>query len=145
MIARLDDRPIRVFVDANVLFSGAIGGRVSEIWGLAGVVVVTSEYAVKEAWENLDKWVRPAEARAALADVLTRTEVVSVDEGETPALGVALSDPADVPILTGAIVTGCEYLVTGDRRCFGALFGRSVMGVLIQTPAQFLVGRRADG
>ncbi len=138
--AKMDDA--RAFLDANILFSAAIGGRVREIWSLEGVAVVTSEYAAKEAWENLEKWPRPDEARATLAAILSEMEVVAGTFDRTPALGVALSDPADVPILTAAIASGCTHLLTGDRRCFGPLFGRAVLGVMIQTPAQFLASRR---
>ena len=40
----------------------------------------------------------------------------------------------DRPILATAILQGCDYLVTGDKRDFGHLFGQVVGGVEIVTP-----------
>ena len=42
----------------------------------------------------------------------------------------------DQPVLAAAISSGCHYLVTGDRTHFGALFGLSVQGVKVISPAQ---------
>lgn len=44
--------------------------------------------------------------------------------------GVTLADK-DRPILCGAISGSADYLLTGDKRDFGHLFGKTVRGVKI--------------
>ena len=45
-------------------------------------------------------------------------------------------DEKDRPVLAAAIKAGCGLLITGDTTHFGALFGKTVQGVLILTPRQ---------
>ena len=56
-----------------------------------------------------------------------------------------VADPADVPILAAAIQARVDGLVTGDRRAFGALFGRTVHGVTILTLRDALTRVLAEG
>ena len=49
----------------------------------------------------------------------------------------------DRPILLAAIHAKCSDLLTGDRRHFGSLFGRSVKGVRIVTVREYLTRRTA--
>lgn len=44
----------------------------------------------------------------------------------------------DVPILAAAIGANCTHLLTGDKQHFGALYGKSVGGVLVLTPADYV-------
>lgn len=44
----------------------------------------------------------------------------------------------DEPILASAIAARVDYLVTGDSRDFGTLFGKAVAGVLVLRPREFL-------
>ncbi len=37
----------------------------------------------------------------------------------------------DKPILAAAIAAGCAYLLTGDKRDFGHLYGKAVEGVTV--------------
>jgi hypothetical protein len=48
----------------------------------------------------------------------------------------------DVPILLAAMAAGATHLLTGDLRDFGHLMGRKSGGILVQTPGEFLKGRR---
>jgi predicted nucleic acid-binding protein len=128
----------RVFLDANVLFSAAYreGAGLLRLWDLADVELVTSGYAAEEARRNLDA----AEARQRLEDLLSRLQLVA------EATHVALPRPVrlaekDRPILMAAIGAGATHLLTGDVGDFGALFGRRIEGVLIQTPSEFLMKR----
>jgi hypothetical protein len=41
----------------------------------------------------------------------------------------------DRPILASAIAGECAYLVTGDRKDFGHLFGQTIEGVCILPPS----------
>ncbi len=42
--------------------------------------------------------------------------------------------PKDIPILGGAIAGKATHLLTGDRRDFEALWGRTIQGVKIVSP-----------
>ena len=51
----------------------------------------------------------------------------------------------DIPILGGAIANKATYLLTGDKKDFGELWGREVQGVKIVSPrmlAEELVEKR---
>jgi predicted nucleic acid-binding protein len=44
----------------------------------------------------------------------------------------------DAPILAAAIDARCDWLVTGDRRDFGHLFGSNQRSVLVVSPSEAL-------
>ncbi len=53
-------------------------------------------------------------------------------------------DPKDQPILLAAINGKADYLLTGDIRHFGHLYGKRIEGVLVLRPRQYFErGRRA--
>lgn len=129
----------RAFLDANILYSAAIGGRVKRLWDLPDIALVTSEYAAKEAHDNLDKETDPAASRAALADLLARIEVRPHNPDATLFISWPLTDPRDIPIVAGAIESGRLYLLTGDQRCFGQFFGGPALdGLRVLKPSEFL-------
>lgn len=133
---------VRAFLDANVLYSAAIGGRLAKLWQLSGVHLVTSEYALKEAWDNLFEGIEAGEhdrsALEKLEDLASQTELAVLNDDREIGARLVLPDPADLPILAGAIQSGCAYLITGDRKCFGAYFGTAVDGVSVILPGEFL-------
>lgn len=137
------NEPVRAFLDANVLYSAAIGGGVAALWEAPGVVLVTSEYASREAWDNLLEHQRPTEASDRLADLLSRIEVWPHMTETAPIDDWSLPDPSDVPIVRAAIASRCGVLITGDKRCFGEYFGKRLGGVLVLRPAAFLALRGA--
>ena len=47
--------------------------------------------------------------------------------------------------LDAAIAGRCTHLVTGDRTHFGALYGRTIHGVTIVSPRQFVEELRDRG
>ncbi len=126
----------RLFLDANVLFSAAYrpDAGVARLWRLAGVALLTSEYAVVEARRNL--------TTPARVDRLTRlVEPLEVVRSGTldPGLRAGVELPEkDWPILGGAIQAGATHLITGDAKHFGPYFGRIVLGVLVLTPGAYL-------
>ncbi len=131
----------RVFLDANVLFSAAYRERtpLRRLWRLRLVELVTSRYAVAEAERHLD-----ATQRARLAKLLARVRLVA-DAPTHPLPVQVLLRAKDRPILGAAIAAKATHLVTGDRRDFGAFFGRSVGGVLILPPRDYLERRNRRG
>ncbi len=128
----------RVFLDANVLFSAAYrsDARVRELWGLKEVKLVTSSYAIEEARRNLDT----PKQREELEKLIGTMEVLTTSAIERR-LGVNLPQK-DRPILLGAIEAKASYLITGDITHFGRYLGKTVEGVLILTPSEYLLRRK---
>lgn len=124
---------MRVFLDANVLFSAShAGSNVARLIHLllAQGTAVTSDYALEEARRNVELK-RPAWSESFQA-IAARVEVVP---SVRFALSVDLADK-DVPILCVAIRAGCEALATGDKRHFGHLYGQTIDGVQIVSLVQ---------
>lgn len=132
---------MRVFLDANVLFSatispsGASAGLV-ELARVTSIQLVTSPYAKQEADRNL---------QVKASTLLHRWETIQSLVHEVPEanpkllekMHVALPDK-DLPILAAAIACGSSLLVTGDARHFGQLFRRTTGATLILPPKDAL-------
>lgn len=129
---------LRVFLDANVLYSAALGGKLVRLFDLAGVRLVTNEYALGECWHNLAENEEASTCRDRLEALLVRVEIVPYDITAPLFCPWSLADANDVPILMGAIEARCTHLLTGDARCFGPYFGRVLDGVTILRPGDFL-------
>jgi predicted nucleic acid-binding protein len=127
---------MRVFLDANVLFSAAKTDgamrRFVSLLGDAGHVCVADAYVIDEARRNLAA--KAPDGVRVLERLLSGIAVVGV-RGAAPELEQALPLPAkDKPVLAAAIGHRCDVLVTGDRTHFGALYGRTLYGVTIHSP-----------
>lgn len=130
----------RVFLDANVLFSAAYrpGSRLSLLWALNDVELLTSDYAVEEARRNLDD---PAQ-QERLDQMIRLLWVCTATETHTaPSTEPSLHEK-DRPILAAAVQCNATHLLTGDMRHFGPLLGQRIEGVLIQTPGKYLASRQ---
>jgi uncharacterized protein len=124
-----------VFLDANIPFSAAYrpSAGLLRIWELRDVRRVTSAYALEEARRNLTdpRQLERLEALASQVDLLAEES----DEPLPPEVDLPAKDQ---PILRAAIRAGATHLLTGDVRHFGALFGRSVAGVRVLPPGDYL-------
>ena len=117
---------MRVFLDANVLFSASNPdsniARLVE-WLIETETAVSSDLAVEEARRNLmlkrPQWLED------FASVRTHLELVPSTQFVLP---VAL-DAKDVPLLCAAIAAKCQFFATGDKKDFGHLDGKTVLGV----------------
>jgi predicted nucleic acid-binding protein len=131
----------RVFLDANVLYSAAYkpGSRLRRLWELPDTELWTSDYAIAEAMANLreDRPGQVAELERLLAS--PKLHRVAAAEADLPG-GVAIH-AGDRPILSAAIQARATHLLTGDRTHFGPYFGRSVAGILILPPSEYLSRR----
>lgn len=131
---------IRLFLDANVLFTAAHNPR-----GKAALVIdlgrrghwqiATSAFAVEEARRNL------ARKYPQCLDAFERTvaDLLLVDPG--PLGDCPLDLPKkDQPIFLAARRGAATHLLTGDLRHFGAAMNVPAQtgGILIQTVADFL-------
>lgn len=126
---------MRVFLDANVLFSaaksdGAVRRLVRELLE-QGHECWVDGYVTEEARRNL---------------VAKGAEALQTLDALLPHLQTALAQPAaahpetawlpekDRPVLAAAIRLGCSALVTGDRTHFGSGYGRVFGGVKVLSP-----------
>ena len=119
---------MRVFLDANVLFSASnAGSNIARLvdWLLGEATVVTSDLAREEARRNL------ANKRA---DWLPAFGLLMQEVEEVPSVLFGLPvrlDEKDRPLLCAAIRAGCTHFATGDRRDFGHRFGKMVEQVQV--------------
>lgn len=130
----------RIFLDANVLYSSAYleDSGLSRLWKLEDVELVSSAYAIDEARRNLALDRRPGLAR--LEGLTATMSVVNPPQNMKLPRNVRL-DSKDRPILLAAIHGKADYLLTGDARHFGDLYGKRVEGVTVLRPAQYFERR----
>jgi len=122
---------MRVFLDANILFSAAQPKsrmRAFLLVLLKEGQCVTNAYAVEEARRNLELK-SPASLRSFRA-LVKRCELIPVVVTQ---LDVELA-AKDMPILGGAVAGQATHLLTGDQRDFGAYFGKTIRGVKVVSP-----------
>lgn len=130
---------MRIFLDANVLFSaarssGAIRQLVLALHGL-GHSLVADEYVAEEARRNVAAKAG-REAVDYLQALLGQMEVNAVQYQSVAQAAVLWLPAKDRPVLVAAMALQCDALVTGDRTHFGAGYGKVFDGVTIYSPAQ---------
>jgi predicted nucleic acid-binding protein len=122
---------MRIFLDANILFSAAqthsrMRAFLEVLFDQADCL--TNAYAVEEARRNLE--LKFPEGLKALEKITGQCEMVSQ---LVPDLDVDLP-LKDMPILGGAIAGYATHLLTGDEKDFGKFWGKTVQGVKIVSP-----------
>ena len=125
---------MRVFLDANILFSASKPkSRIRALIDLASQhgESITNAYAVEEARRNL-----ALKQPAFVAELDKLTEKLKIVTALSAKIEIKLP-PKDVPILAGAIAGSATHLLTGDERDFGAYFGKTIQGVKIVSPQIF--------
>lgn len=129
---------MRVFLDANILFSAAkTDGAVRELLRLlreAGHECWVDDYVVFEAHRNL--LTKGPEALSVLHALLATCRL---KPGRVPATNVTRADidwllEKDRPVLAAAIRLRCDALLTGDQTHFGVGYGRTFSGVMVYSP-----------
>ncbi len=130
----------RLFLDANVLFSAAYrpNAGLLQFWKLKNVSLCSSHYAIEGARINLDEEAQ----RRRLARLAGSIQLFDAVPREL-SRGVSLPDK-DVPILLAAMEARATHLITGDVRHFGPHFGKTMGGILVLRPAEYLKKRRAE-
>jgi len=128
-------RVLRIFLDANILFSaaksdGPIHALVVRLLD-AGHECWVDGYVIDEARRNIS-----AKAPARLQSLETLVAKVRVAATSPATLGAGLAGlpEKDRPVVAAAAALSCEILVTGDRTHFGKFYGRLVQGVRIHSP-----------
>jgi hypothetical protein len=128
-------KPLRVFLDANILFSASLGRGVVHTLTEALRLrheAVTTQLAVDEAKRNLAHKSPPA--LTGLESALTGVLIVS---------DFSLPHGLDLPVNDGhllgvAIAQGCTHFLSGDKRHFGSLCGKNIKGVIVLNPTMLL-------
>jgi predicted nucleic acid-binding protein len=126
---------MRIFLDANILFSAAkTDGAMRQLLGAlraAGHELWADGYVLEEARRNLAA--KAAGGAGALDAIVARIRVAEAHPGDPGAPLAASLPEKDRPVLAAAVRLRCDALVTGDRRHFGALYGKKVAGVAIHS------------
>ncbi len=131
--------PLRVFLDANILFSASLKetSRFLQFWTRRDLIPMTSMYVLDEAHRNCRSEIHAAR----LARLMEQSHLVSDVPGAFLPRGIVLP-PKDAPVLVAAIHAGSDYLVTGDKHHFRQWMNRPIrthLGIIIiQEPAVFL-------
>ena len=128
---------MRVFLDANILFSAAKSdGAVRALVRLLvdrGHECWVDAYVVIEARRNLQA--KGAEAMDVLEALLPHLRLASTTAvAAVPAADLSWLPEKDRPVLAAAMRLRCDALVTGDRTHFGAGYGHSFGGVTLYSP-----------
>ena len=124
----------RLFLDANILFSAAYRPNAGLLmfWKLKNVVLCSSHYALEEARINLEQDVQKRRLEK-LAKVIEFFDPIAPG----PPRKVDLPEK-DVPILLAAIAARSTHRVTGDVHHFGRYFGKTIEGMLVLPPGDYL-------
>ena len=132
---------MRIFVDANVLFSAArSSGAIRTLLHMlqsTGHALAADAYVVTEARRNLEAKAS-ADAQIYLQGLLAQMEVRQVSYAEVAHEQslVRWLPEKDRPVLLAAMAMQCDVLLTGDRTHFGAGYGKTFAGVMVYAPAQ---------
>jgi predicted nucleic acid-binding protein len=130
---------MRIFLDANVLFSaaksaGAIRQLLHDLHA-DGQALAADEYVATEARRNTAPKAA-GDATQYLQALLTQIEVSPVLYPAMTQAAVLWLPEKDRPVLLAAMALKCDALVTGDRTHFGPGYGKTFDGVTIYSPAQ---------
>ena len=133
--------PLKLFLDANILFSAALGGpSFGLLWEIASagkVSLCTSRTCVDEAESNLAR--KRPDALVRFGDLCRK--VREVPEAPERLEDVqALLPEKDAHVLAAALANEADVLLTGDVRHFGALMIGTDLPIRVCTIRSFLLG-----
>lgn len=128
---------MKVFLDANILFSSSLDGSILHgfISGIkTKVSFYSNEHALIEAQRNLK--IKFPNRMNILHQFIKQIEFVNSKSFSVIKMSEIqeLVRDKDVPILLGAYSASCSHLLTGDKRDFGKYFGKKILGIKIVSP-----------
>ena len=128
---------MRIFLDANILFSAArADGAVRQLLALceaAGHELWADAYVCEEARRNLAA--KAPNGLPVLKAMAARIRIGGLIVSSALLPDTVVLPEKDRPVLAAAIHHRCDTLVTGDRTHFGALYGNTIRGVTVLSPA----------
>ena len=129
---------MRIFLDANILFSAANpSGSIRQLLTIAraaGHECWADAHVIREAHRNL--FLKQRERIPDFEHLLGEIHFASkLPNLPLPPLETPLPEN-DSRVLAAAIANKCEAFVTGDQTHFGPLYGKAVGGVKICSPRQ---------
>ncbi len=122
---------MRVFLDANILFSGALpksrmGTFLKALF--KHEECLTNVYAIEGARRNLE--IKFPKTLSVLDSLVKNCKIIPSVVSDLE-IDLKLKD---IPILGGAIAGNATHLLTGDKRDSGVFFGKTIRGVKIVSP-----------
>jgi len=131
---------VRVFLDANILFSaaksdGAVRHMLRRLLE-GGHECVADAYVLAEARRNLAA--KGPDALDVLEALTEQVRVAPSAHGDVPTALLDWLPDKDRPVLAAAIRFDCDALVTGDRTHFGVGYGTTFCGVTIYSPRSLI-------
>ncbi len=137
-----------LFLDANIFVAAAAsprgGSRLLFDLARAGrVKIITTAHALREADRNITRKLAAPAYRIYEEILLEVPPSLQALEGITHAhvaFAERLVPPKDVPILLGALASGCEFLITLDRKDFleNKNLLQAPLSFIITTPGRFI-------
>ena len=141
----MERRPIRVFLDSNVVISGIFSDKGSPrlildllCLGLPFIVGSTGRFNIVEIERNLKR--KMPEAIPTYEKYLPdlNLEIIPLpSKKEIQEYSGYISDK-DVPVLVSAIKGDADFFITGDKKHFSKLRKRGNLGLKILSPSEFL-------
>ena len=132
---------MRIFLDANVLFSAAKSdGAMRRLLGLlreGGHEIWIDDYVLEESRRNLTA--KEPAALAALHILLPQLHIGALRVAHPTVLANLPLPEKDKPVLAAAIHHRCAVMITGDHTHFGRLYGRTISGVTVHSPGSAAV------
>ncbi len=128
---------MRIFLDANILFSaaksdGAIRHLLLHLLD-RGDILCVNPFVEIEARRNLES--KGGSALIELDSLLRKLTLLALADRKVAPSLIDWLPEKDRPVLAAAIASQCDVLLTGDKRHFGKGFGRSFGGVRVHSPS----------
>jgi len=126
----------RLFLDANILFSVAYGSpSLNRFWDLASdkkVLLLTSAHAIEEARRNLEE-----SSHLDRLENLLKGAVIVPEPPADYACPISLNKK-DIPVFVAALSSKATHFISGDIKHFGKYFSKSIEGMIVCTPGDYL-------
>ena len=138
-------RPVRVFLDSNVIISGILSDRGSPriildilCLGLPFLIGITGRYNILEIERALKR--KAPKVIPIYQTYLPKVnlEIVPIPSQEEVERYHGYTSDKDVPVLVSAINGNADFLVTGDKKDFAKLKRINDITIKILSPSEFI-------